>query len=428
MANLVIGVTGLLISLFGLIQVRKSILIEQRTRLYLYGFFTVLMLYVSFNLMGQLSLGRSGPAWRVTTMVSLFFESALSAALIPLLTSFLLYSCGEDASGRNPAILINRCLTGIYIGLLVYTQFSKTIYYFDGLNGYHRGPWYPVLLIPPVLMMLVNLHLLRTHRSRLSSRRRTAFAIYILVPAASMVIQMLFYGIYVIVLGSSIAVAAMLTYILNDQTELFYRQEAEIARLKNEILLSQIQPHFVINTLGAIAHLCQNSPEARQAIQTFSRYIRGNIEALTTDAVISFEQELEHTRQYLSLEKLRFGDSLQVEWSLECTGFSIPTLTLQPLVENAVRYGVRKKPDGRGTVRIMTRETVRGYEIRVEDDGPGFDPEAEPEDGRCHIGLANVQERLRSICGGSLEIQSEPGRGTVAAILLPGQGGRGEKP
>jgi sensor histidine kinase YesM len=138
--------------------------------------------------------------------------------------------------------------------------------------------------------------------------------------------------------------------------------------------------------------------------------------------MILFSQELEHTQMYLELEKMRFGESLQVTYDLECTEFIIPTLTLQPLVENAVRHGVRGNPDGKGTVTISSREEEAHYLISVSDDGPGFDTGTKNEDGRSHIGIDNVRERLRTICGGDLEIESRAGEGTKATILLPKAG------
>ena len=425
MTNLVISITGLIISLLGLIQVRQSILLEKKTRQYLRAIFTTLIAYVVSDLVCQLSGRYLGPEGRIVSQLGLFFESAFSVMLIPQLTSFLLYSCGEADVRRNTVYRINVSLLILYLAMLIYTQFSTTIYYYDEMNIYHRGPWYPMLLIPPVLMMILNLGLLWSRRRQLTKRQKTAFAIYIVAPGVAMIIQMLVYGVYIIVFGSSVAAFFMLTYIMNDQAEQYYRQEAEIARLKNEIMLTQIQPHFVMNTLGAIAHLCHDSPEARQAIQTFSRYMRGNINVLSRKSMLSFKEEVEHTRLYLQLESLRFGESLQVKWELRETDFQIPTLTLQPLAENAVRHGVRRNPEGKGSILIASRDLQDRYEISVTDDGPGFNPEEEKNDGRSHVGIINVRERLRTICGGELKIESEPGKGTRATILLPKETGGG---
>ena len=420
MVNLVISMTGLIICVLGLIQVLRSRPLDKRTRNYLLQFFFVLIAYVSMDLISQVTSEIPGKGWILTSQLCLFFESLFSAALIPLISSFLLYSCGEESPWRNPVLRLVMILLIIYTGLLIYAQFTKNIYYYDEMNVYHRGPWYPVLLAPPVLMMLLNLGLLWNKRNKLSSRKTMAFAAYILIPGLAMVIQMLFYGILVIVLGTSIAAFIMLTYVMNEQTELYYGQQIENSRLKTEIMLSQIQPHFLFNTLGTISHLCNGAPEAKEAILQFSRYLRGNIDVLSNESRIPFSKELEHTRLYLDLEKLRFQDSLQVVYGLECTDFMIPTLTLQPLVENAVRHGVRGNADGCGTVEICSCEDDDCYMISVKDNGPGFSPDNNRSmDDRSHIGIANVRERLKSICAGRLEITSSPGQGSLVKIIIP---------
>lgn len=426
MVNLLIAVTGLIICLLGLLIALHNRYPDQITRKYLISFFTVLTAYVFFDLLGQVFAPEyAGPAGAPVVRVTLFLESAFSAALIPMLTSFLIWSAGEKDGRRDPGYRIVLALWFVYLGLLIYTQFSTAIYTIDDENIYRRGPWYPVLLIPPVLMMAVNLFLLWERRAQLSRSQRIAFGSYMLIPAVSMVFQMLFYGVYAIVLGSSIAALVMLLYVINDQTERYYRQKAENSRLKAEIMLNQIQPHFLFNTLGTISHLCHDAPEAKKAIHLFSRYLRGNIDVLSGEGMIPFERELEHTRLYLELESLRFGDSLQVIYDLACTEFLIPTLTLQPLAENAVRYGVRGNADGRGTVKILSREYEDRYEVEVADNGPGFSPSGPQEaEDRSHIGIDNVQERVRMLCGGRLEISSSPGEGSLARIILPKEKGK----
>ncbi len=419
MINYVIDISGLVISTLGMMQVLRSRILEKYSRRYFLLIFGVLIAYAVSDLVSWLSYGKLGGELLISK-VALFLGSAFSCALIPLLTSFLLYTAGAGSGLRNRIFQLNMALFGVYLVLLIYTQFSTTIYYYDESAVYHRGPWYPALLAPPILMIILSAWLLWSIRARLSRQQKAAFASYILIPGISMVIQMLFYGVSTIVLGASIAAFIMLTYVMNDQTARYYQQQAENSKLKTEILLSQIQPHFLFNTLGTISHLCTDAPEAKKAIGLFSRYLRGNIEVLSNEMLIPFEKEIEHTSAYLALEKLRFGDSLQVSWDLTCKDFMIPSLTVQPLVENAVRYGVRGNADGCGTVRILSRECPDHYEIQVVDDGPGFRPEEKQNsEERPHIGIDNVRERLKLICNGELRIRSAPGQGTEITMTLP---------
>ena len=186
-----------------------------------------------------------------------------------------------------------------------------------------------------------------------------------------------------------------------------------------QLMMSQIQPHFLFNSLEVIRRIYRKEPaKADDALLKFERYLRGNMDSMAQEETIPFQTELEHAQTYLELERLRFPDELSVDYDLQCTDFFLPSLTLQPLVENAVRHGVRGKASGEGTVTIATREYEDRYEIAVTDDGNGFDPDAVPRDDQSHIGLNNVRERLR-YAGAELRIGAGPQGGTRAVIVIP---------
>jgi sensor histidine kinase YesM len=139
---------------------------------------------------------------------------------------------------------------------------------------------------------------------------------------------------------------------------------------------------------------------------------------------------LRQTKLYLSLEERRFGDAIKWDFDIplskeDTERFLLPVLTLQPIVENAVRHGILKKKEG-GTVTIRARKDAGIYRVEIADDGVGFDMhEADPEkkadssDTRGHVGLENVRNRLELRLGGSLEVESEPGVGTLVRITVP---------
>lgn len=411
--NLIIGVAGLTICILGFVLAITDRSMDKRTHRYFVAFFTLLTAYVLCNLIGQFG---NGVLYQTLT---LFFESAFSSLLTLLLTRFLLVQSGKHDWRHSPVFRVAAGLELLYLALLVYTQFSTTIYYFDADGLYHRGPYYPVLLAPPVCIMLVNLLLLWNRRKLFSKRERAAFAVYILVPMVCMVFQMFFFGIYVIVLGTAIAAMFMFVYIQNEQMANYIEKEKENAHLQTEIMLSQIQPHFLNNTLVAIGRLCNGVPEAKAALYKFTNYLQGNMDGLFKTVPIPFATELDHTKAFLELEQLRFREKLNVVYDLEATEFLLPTLTLQPIVENAVEHGVRENEDGAGTVTISSREYPDRWEISVSDDGPGFDPGEILNDGEHHIGLQNVRERLRHVSGGGLRIDSAPGKGCRVTIELP---------
>jgi len=196
--------------------------------------------------------------------------------------------------------------------------------------------------------------------------------------------------------------------------------ENELLQGQISIMLSQIRPHFLYNALVAIQELCLIDPQtASEAVGEFSNYLRGNLDSLSIKKTIPFEKELRHVETYLSLEKKRFGDKLSMAYDIEVSDFFVPVLTLQPIVENAVRHGVTKREEG-GSVTISTKETETDSVITVTDDGVGFDASRnQKRDERAHVGIENVRSRLVSMCRGSLSIQSEPGVGTTAVITVP---------
>lgn len=198
------------------------------------------------------------------------------------------------------------------------------------------------------------------------------------------------------------------------------RVQQELYDAQVQVMVSQIRPHFMYNALSSIAILCKLDPAtAYEATVTFSKYLRGNMDSLKQTKPVPFERELEHLKQYLYIEKLRFADKLNIEYDIQATDFKVPMLSIQPIVENAVKHGVGMKREG-GTVTIASKETETGYEIIISDDGVGFDINApKKDDGRSHIGMENTRKRLRDMCHAEIIITSQPGEGTTARIIIP---------
>ena len=188
------------------------------------------------------------------------------------------------------------------------------------------------------------------------------------------------------------------------------------------IMLSQIKPHFLYNVLNTIYHLYKKEPEtAQEAISSFAEYLRCNMHSIEKHGLIPFTEEYQHIKTYLSLELIRFQGKLNDVYDVEITNFALPPLTVEPLVENAVKHGVTKKRGG-GVVTISTRMTDDGYVVTVSDTGIGFDPDNYMQDDKPHIGIYNVEERLQGMVGGSLSITSTD-KGTVAVVTIPKKGG-----
>ncbi|MGM9971364.1 MAG: sensor histidine kinase [Anaeroplasmataceae bacterium] len=193
--------------------------------------------------------------------------------------------------------------------------------------------------------------------------------------------------------------------------------KAELEKTKTTIMLSQIQPHFLYNTLASIRYLCKKDPiKAQEALDDFSSYLRGNMQSLE-EQIIPFSKELLHIKTYLKLEEMSFGDKLNIEFDIEEDDFSLPCLTVQPFVENAVKHGVCVRESG-GNIKIQTKRKDDYIYIIITDDGVGFDTNIINENKDNHIGIRNVINRLEHMKYGDVSIESDIGHGTKVVIRI----------
>ena len=193
--------------------------------------------------------------------------------------------------------------------------------------------------------------------------------------------------------------------------------EAELKESRISIMLSQIQPHFIYNTLGTMERMCLKDPQkAFDLVRNFSLYLRGNFSELDSVTPIRFADEIKHVEYYVNIEKVRFPD-MSIEYDVEATEFVLPALSVQPLVENAIKHGLMRLETG-GTVKIHSYETPTHFCVEVTDDGVGFDTDA-PVDEKKHVGLRNIRGRLKAMVNGALVMESKPGVGTKAIIMIP---------
>lgn len=313
--------------------------------------------------------------------------------------------------------LLGWCLVVINAAIHLTALFSPICFSIVN-NSFQRGPLsYTCLYVSALLLAgLVWLTLLRARQMR-------GKAIAILI------VPFILLGIWLDgAVGAAEQPVTFLTIATASCCTLYYvwphlqyvqiKEREEQRQQQMQIMISQIQPHFMYNTLSVIYSLCDaDTEQAKEAILKFSSYLRANMSSLQSSQPVPFEEELKHTKTYLWIEQQRFGDILKVEYDIAVTDFVLPAISLQPLVENAVKYGIRSREEG-GTVTISTRRENGKIYVSVTDDGMGFDPKTYQEDGRLHIGIENVRTRLKLMTGGSLEIESVPGSGTTATMIL----------
>ncbi len=194
---------------------------------------------------------------------------------------------------------------------------------------------------------------------------------------------------------------------------------AELAQAELRALRAQIHPHFLFNTLNSIAALIATDPRAAEDVTTrLADLFRYTLRASEREHS-TLGAELDFLRAYLAIERVRFGERLRLEEAIEpgLEGLLVPSLLLQPVVENAVRYAVGARPEG-ATLALIARRTGDRLMLEVSDDGPGLDG-GRPASGT-GFGLHSVRERLRAASlSDALEIDTAPGAGTRVRITLP---------
>lgn len=311
------------------------------------------------------------------------------------------------------------------INLIVFSTFVITdiinIFthmYFTSVDGVYTRSKLMILSQGYQFIMLGISFVATIVNKSLNVREKIAFSLYCVLPLVAIIIQNLMPG-YAIAYASLLIAIEILFLFLNVEKNIKMREDEK--RLKDanvKLMVSQIQPHFVYNTLSSISTLIPIDPDkAQKALDEFTDYLRMNFSTLTETHLVSFEDELKHIKTYVNLEKMRFNDRLNVIYDIKTTNFNLPPLSIQPLVENAIKHGILKKVEG-GTVTLKTYEDEQASIVEIIDDGVGFNMDDVDFKGNKHIGLNNVKHRITTMSRGEIRFESEPNKGTKVMVLF----------
>ena len=360
-------------------------------------------------------LGEGHPSLMAMTLIS---NTVMACACRLAIVGFMAYLvvC-LYANSRAAAVILHifRALCALSILFCIGNAFFGYAYYVTETGHYEHTENFAmgvVYLLYPILAALA-LVLMALFAKQSAKVNRYLFLLYTLFPVIGVVVDYTFHGI-------SLTCAGFTVSILVIYTNIYLMRQKELQVQRNALMLSQINPHFVYNTLSTIAAMCDISPkQAKNLTVDFSQYLRRNIDSMTSEAMIPFDREMEHVECYLKIEKTRFREKLNVIYAIQCKDFQIPSLTVQPMVENAIKHGITKQAEG-GTIKICTHEEEAFYVIEIIDDGVGFDAEA----AEMHVGIENVRSRLAMTCRGELTVKSTVGIGTRVRIEIPKRGKR----
>ena len=355
------------------------------------------------------------PAMAVQARIVYLLEGLFLSTPVIMPTIFLLHSCGENRK-HSLLFIIVAALLSVHIILTIIAQFTDIFYCVTADNEFIRGPLWWLWPTPLVLIMILNITGMFKRRNKLSKKRLIALLIYLLPMSAAIITHMFISVELFVIFGMALLAMIMFGLILSDNIEQYTRQQQEIARERTHALMLQIRPHFVYNTLTSIYCMIEDNPaKAKEVTGEFTNYLRSNFTAIAQDTPIPFTKELEHSKAYLAVEQARFEGQIFYEFDTPVINFRLPALTLQPIVENAVKHGLDPELDPLH-IYVKTRQTNSGIEIIIENDGPDFNP---TNDNKPHIALDNIRQRLEIMCNGTLDISPRNGGGTVVAVTIP---------
>lgn len=378
--------------------------------------------------------GTSGPwaYWivRISNFIVFLFSDIILALFHGYICCCLFAGSDIEITFRTKHLIKTvYMITFFAMGLVIVTQFTGLYYTFDAHNLYHRSRFYVISLILPMIGMLIDMQLIIKYREQITSRLMASLLSYIFLPFIAAVILVFYYGISLINIAISISMILMFVEAMIEQgrkvagqERLIAEQERKLTEARIATMISQIKPHFIYNTLGSIEQLCEIDPKmASDMTHNFAKYLRGNFGELGNIKPIRLSQEISHCKYYVSIEQVRFPD-MKITFDLNSEDFLIPALSIQPLIENAIKHGLMKRLEG-GEILISSYETDQFYCVKVKDNGGGFDTTLLKEDKE-HIGLQNIKGRLRAMCEGSMAIESTQGVGTNVLIQIPKKRGR----
>ena len=313
----------------------------------------------------------------------------------------------------------------VFIGILAVTSpITGGIFtFFDEYNHFVRGP---LGYLPYVVCLLyLGLLLLFSYRSFREDGSQLIFLVVFTV-FSILLTSYLEYRSYLTNLMDDVTAFNVLIYYTflsyiyqKDLERQHLADQLELAQKQIFLLQGQIQPHFIFNILNILRALIRlDPPRATECLDCFTAYLRLNLEAFRSERQIPFTRELEHTKAYITLSCMASSKNIDVEYDLPFTDFLIPPLTIEPLVENAIRHGIALRPEN-GKVKISTRHEGNLVTIRIWDSGPGQnDRAATPQQAKeKNTALQNVRTRLALQCNGTLTMEYSE-EGTCATVLI----------
>lgn len=356
----------------------------------------------------------------------LFYKAMLIYSLYPMV-ALLFYYFTSDV--KQKFLIFIPQLINIIINVLDLFG-TRLIYYYYEDHGYEGGPLnFLPFAVEIFYVVLIGVYSVRILNGKNKSKGIIMAFCMVTIIFAQFLTNFDMPSIY---LPTIIAIEILVYYFYiaaiqyNENKDALVESELALERNRNNLLLAQIKPHFINSNLAVIRSLCYEEPEkAVEMLDHFSGYLRENIQQIDDMQLVSFEREMESVDNFVYLEMQRFPDKIEVIKDIRVNDFFVPPLSVQTIVENAIRHGI-SMTGKKGTVRISTLAKDNNIIVKIEDNGKGFDVDSVEFDGINHVGIKNVANRLKRILNGKIKVESEVGYGTTVTFYIPKENVRKE--
>ena len=356
----------------------------------------------------------------------LFYKAMLIYSLYPMV-ALLFYYFTSDV--KHKFLIFIPQLINIIINVLDLFG-TRLIYYYYEDHGYEGGPLnFLPFAVEIFYVVLIGVYSVRILNGKNKSKGIIMAFCMVTIIFAQFLTNFDMPSIY---LPTIIAIEILVYYFYiaaiqyNENKDALVESELALERNRNNLLLAQIKPHFINSNLAVIRSLCYEEPEkAVEMLDHFSGYLRENIQQIDDMQLVSFEREMESVDNFVYLEMQRFPHKIEVIKDIRVNDFFVPPLSVQTIVENAIRHGI-SMTGKKGTVRISTLAKDNNIIVKIEDNGKGFDVDSVEFDGINHVGIKNVANRLKRILNGKIKVESEVGYGTTVTFYIPKENVRKE--
>ena len=356
----------------------------------------------------------------------LFYKAMLIYSLYPMV-ALLFYYFTSDV--KHKFLIFIPQLINIIINVLDLFG-TRLIYYYYEDHGYEGGPLnFLPFAVEIFYVVLIGVYSVRILNGKNKSKGIIMAFCMVTIIFAQFLTNFDMPSIY---LPTIIAIEILVYYFYiaaiqyNENKNALVESELALEGNRNNLLLAQIKPHFINSNLAVIRSLCYEEPEkAVEMLDHFSGYLRENIQQIDDMQLVSFEREMESVDNFVYLEMQRFPDKIEVIKDIRVNDFFVPPLSVQTIVENAIRHGI-SMTGKKGTVRISTLAKDDNIIVKIEDNGKGFDVDSVEFDGINHVGIKNVANRLKRILNGKIKVESEVGYGTTVTFYIPKENVRKE--